>query len=191
MSSALLVIDVQQSFEQRPFWTDADLPAFAEQLNRLIAGCEAAQIPVVNILHIDGDAPFSKASGWVKPMAFLRHTPAATFEKQVHNALTESGLLQWLHQRQIKRLIISGIRTEQCCETTTRVASDLGFAVDFVTEATLTFAMTHTNGRVFSPAEIKERTELVLARRFARICTVTDILAELSAIDRPLLQGVQ
>ncbi|XLM22660.1 isochorismatase family protein, partial [Chromobacterium piscinae] len=31
---------------------------------------------------------------------------------------------------------ISGIRTEQCCETTARVASDLGYEVDFVSEAT-------------------------------------------------------
>jgi nicotinamidase-related amidase len=177
MSAALLVIDVQQSFELRPYWSTSDLPLFQTRLTELIAGCEAAQIPVINILHVDNDDVFRKDSGWVKPMAFLQHTPAATFEKQVHNALTESGLLQWLHARQIGRLIISGIRTEQCCETTARVASDLGFAVDFVTEATLTFAMTHANGRVFSAADIKERTELVLAGRFARICTVADVLA--------------
>lgn len=184
MSSALLVIDVQQSFEQRPFWTDVDLPNFTEQLNRLIAGCEAAQIPVINVLHVDNDAPFSKASGWVKPMTFLRHTPAATFEKHVHNALTESGLLQWLNEHNIRHLVISGIRTEQCCETTARVASDLGFTVDFVTEATLTFAMTHANGRMFSAAEIKERTELVLAGRFARICTVDEVLADIAIVTR-------
>lgn len=177
MSAALLVIDVQQSFEQRPYWHTSDLSLFQTRLTQLIAGCEAAQIPVINILHVDNDDVFRKDSGWVKPMEFLQHTPAATFAKQVHNALTESGLLQWLHARQIDRLIISGIRTEQCCETTARVASDLGFAVDFVTEATLTFAMTHANGRVFSAADIKERTELVLAGRFARICTVADVLA--------------
>jgi len=35
------------------------------------------------------------------------------------------------------------------------------------------------SGRVFEPAEIKEKTELVLARRFARICTVEQVLNEL------------
>ncbi|HPY39875.1 MAG TPA: isochorismatase family protein, partial [Thiolinea sp.] len=54
------------------------------------------------------------------------------FIKQVHNALTESGLQAWLQQRGISKLKISGIRTEQCCETTTRVASGLGYQVDFV-----------------------------------------------------------
>jgi hypothetical protein len=49
--------------------------------------------------------------------------------------------------------------------------------VDYVTEATLTFAMKHPNGKSFSAAEISERTELVLSDRFATICTVEEALA--------------
>jgi hypothetical protein len=48
--------------------------------------------------------------------------------------------------------------------------------VDYVTEATLTFPMTHTSGEVFSAEQIARRTELVLAGRFARIATVDDAL---------------
>ena len=59
-------------------------------------------------------------------------------------------------------LLVTGIRTEQCCETTTRHASDLGFAVRYVTDATLTFPMRTRSGRDVSAAEIRERTELVL-----------------------------
>ncbi len=36
-----------------------------------------------------------------------------------------------------------GIRTEQCCETTARVAFDLGYQVTFVTEATATSPIAH------------------------------------------------
>jgi nicotinamidase-related amidase len=77
--------------------------------------------------------------------------------------------------------VVSGIRTEQCCETTTRHASDLGFEVVFVTEATLTFPMTHAAGRTWGAGEIQERTELVLDGRFARITTVAGALALLDA----------
>ena len=60
----------------------------------------------------------------------------------------------------------------------TRAASDAGYAVDFVTEATLTFPMTHPGtGRELSVAELKERTETVLVNRFARIVTVEEALA--------------
>ena len=78
------------------------------------------------------------------------------------------------------RLIVAGIRTEQCCETTARVGSDLGYAVDFVSEATLTFPMTHAGtGQTFSAQDITTRTELVLANRFARIVNVDTCLSSL------------
>jgi nicotinamidase-related amidase len=85
-------------------------------------------------------------------------------------------LEDWLRHRGIEELVVTGIRTEQCCETTTRHASDLGFKVRYVTDATLTFPMESRSGRAFSPAEIRERTELVLEGRFARIVTTADAL---------------
>jgi nicotinamidase-related amidase len=113
----------------------------------------------------------------VKTIAGLSITPDAIFHKHSHSALVGSGLDVWLVQQRIRRLIVSGIRSEQCCETTTRHASDSGYDVDYVTEATLTFPMTDRHGRVWSTKEIKERTELVLEGRFARIVTVEDALA--------------
>jgi nicotinamidase-related amidase len=180
--SALLVIDVQDSFLQRPYWDAAALPAFRDKLLALIAGARARGLPVVYVLHEEGDGPFGAASGLVRPMAWLPDGADVTFTKHVHNAFTDTGLQAWLAARGIDRLIVSGIRSEQCCETTTRVGSDLGFAVDYVSEATLTFAMTHpVSGRVYSPEDIIARTELVLAGRFAEIHSVDSVLARLDA----------
>jgi nicotinamidase-related amidase len=92
-----------------------------------------------------------------------------------------ADLRAWLASRKIERLVVSGIRTEQCCETTTRHGCDLGFDMVYVAEATLTFPMTHADGRTFSPAEIRERSELVLAGNFARVATVPEALAILDA----------
>jgi nicotinamidase-related amidase len=116
-------------------------------------------------------------SGYVVPLQDLSFTPDAVFHKRSHSALVGSGLDVWLTKHGIQHLIVSGIRTEQCCETTTRHASDLGYKVDYVTEATLTFPMTDRHGREWTPQEIKSRTELVLDDRFARITTVEDALA--------------
>lgn len=181
MKTALLVIDVQESFRQRPYWSEADYPAFIERSNALIEGAERLGLPIVRILHSDGpeqaDNAFALASGHVRPLAELRaYTPAAEFIKHRHSALAGTGLSIWLHQQGIQRLIISGIRTEQCCETTTRHASDEGWTVDYVTEATLTFAMTHASGTVLSPADIKLRTETMLQDRFADIVSVEQAL---------------
>lgn len=159
MKSCLLVIDVQESFRHRPYFSEAALPAYLAAQNALIAGCVAAGVPVVRVLHSDG------------PEA------AATFIKHRHSALVGTGLDVWLTQQGIGRLLVSGIRTEQCGETTTRHASDLGWLVDYVLEATLTFDMTQPDGKVLPAADIAMRTATVLQDRFACVCTVAQARA--------------
>ncbi|MDO5624556.1 MAG: isochorismatase family protein [Pseudomonadota bacterium] len=179
MPTALLVIDVQQSFKHRPFWRDTDVPAYLAAQNALIAGAAARGVPIVRIFHQAGpnvpDNPFSAASGHVRPLDGLTAFEAAvTFTKSRHSALVGTGLDVWLTQRGVTRLVVSGIRTEQCCETTTRHASDLGWQVDFVPTATLTFDMTQPDGTALPAADIVARTATVLKDRFATLCTVDE-----------------
>lgn len=170
--TALLVIDAQESFRRRPYFRDTGVAAYLEYQQALIDGARRAGIPIVQILHVEDSGDFAESSGLVVPLEPLRIEPDAVFRKRRHSALVGSGLDVWLTENGIRRLLVSGIRTEQCCETTTRHASDLGYDIDFVGEATLTFPMTDTQGREWSAEEIRARTELVLAGRFARIVTV-------------------
>lgn len=180
LKTALIIIDVQQSFEQMPFWTLEEVPAFQSALLRLEAGCRSLGLPVVHVFHAGASGAFAPQSGFVKPMSWLTEAPDVRFDKHTHNAFTDTGLDLWLRRHGIGKLIISGIRTEQCCETTARVGADIGYSVDFVTEATLTFAMTHAaSGVTYSAKEIKTHTELVLADRFARIVDVDTCLSGL------------
>ena len=181
MNTALLLIDVQQSFRLRPYWDEVASRRFLVCSNALIDGCVRRGIPIVRILHSDGPAeisnPFAMESGQVRPLDGLAHFDAAAqFIKHRHSALVGTGLSVWLRQQGIGRLIVSGIRTEQCCETTTRHASDEGFSVDFCAEATLTFDMQHLDGSPLSASDIVARTAAVLAGRFASICTVGQVL---------------
>jgi len=178
MNQALLVIDVQESFKHRPYWRESELPPFVENVQALIDRAKAKGIPTVQVFHQelvdDAGDPFSKSSGFVKPMSELALKPDAIFHKSVHSAMfgknTDHVTLEsWLRHEGVEEVLVTGIRTEQCCETTTRHASDLGFKVRYVTDATLTFPMKSRSGREFSPAEIRERTELVLDGRFAQI----------------------
>ncbi|MFT4192082.1 MAG: isochorismatase family protein [Comamonas sp.] len=181
-NTCLLVIDAQQSFTQRPFYTPHDVAPYLAAQNALISGAAARGIPVVRVFHCAGekspDNPFAQESGWVRPLEGLAaFAEAACFVKSRHSALVGSGLDVWLTRNGIGRLIVSGIRTEQCCETTTRHASDLGWSVDFALAATLTWDMTQPNGRTLPAADIKLRTATVLQDRFAHICSVDEALA--------------
>ena len=182
MNTCLIVIDVQESFRHRPCFTDAANAAYLEVQNALIAGAQKRGVPIVRVLHTDGpaqaDNPFAVESGHVVPMRGLREfTAAASFLKRRHSALVGTGLDVWLTENGIGRLIISGIRTEQCCETTTRHASDLGWEIDYVTDATHTFDMVQPDGSPLNVADIKSRTATVLSGRFATLCTVEQALA--------------
>ena len=179
-NTALIVIDAQESFRHRPYFRSDPFAAYLERQQALIDGAVAKGMPAVRIFHVDESGPFSEESGYVKTLKELRFEPSVTFRKTRHSALVGSGLDVWLTENGIRRLIVSGIRTEQCCETTTRHASDLGYEVDFVSEATLTFPMVDAHGREWSDGEIRSRTELVLADRFARIATVEEALGEVS-----------
>ena len=184
--TALLVIDVQESFRSRPYWQPEELPAFLANTQRLIEGCGERGVPVLQIFHQepgeDVRDPFHPASGLVRAMPELQLNADAVFYKEVHSAMygkTSGGvtLEKWLRDQGVEEILVTGIRTEQCCETTTRHASDIGFKVRFATDATLTFPMRSRAGRLFSAAEIRERTELVLDGRFAQIVSTAEALA--------------
>jgi nicotinamidase-related amidase len=186
MKQALIVIDVQESFRRRPYFRDEELPRFLRNVQSLIDRCAARGIALLQVFHQEpGDDPanpFSAASGCVRAMPELSLRAEAVFYKQVHSAMfgrngDGTTLEAWLREHGIGELLISGIRTEQCCETTTRHASDLGFSVRYVSDATLTFPMQTRSGREVSAQEIRERTELVLDGRFARIVSTAEALA--------------
>ena len=185
MHTALLMIDVQESFPQRPYWSENGRDVFLKHANALIDGAQARGIPIVRVFHTEGpqtpDNPFAHGSEFVRPLAGLAPFDAAlTIEKHRHSSLVGTPLATWLIENGIRRLIIAGIRTEQCCETTARHASDLGFAVDYVTDATLTWDMRNEDGSQLSAADIRKRTATVLKDRFATICTVAQAVERMA-----------
>ncbi len=180
MKSALLVIDVQDSFKALSRWEHRNNPAFESNLLELIADFRSRGEQVIYILHTDPDPAFTKGNPAYKLMDFLEPLPhEPTFEKSSRNCFTSTALAQYLTQNGISKLVITGIQTEQCCETTARVAGDLGYSVDFVTDATRTFPIKHWELEEWiSTTEITKATEYHLAGRFARIVGTSQFIAE-------------
>lgn len=193
MTRALIVIDVQESFRVRPLWSAISDPKIADQVNRLVRLARQAGDLVVWVLHTEpgtGDV-FDPALGQVRLMEELERADGEPLiHKTSHNAFTTTNLQQLLTERGIHELTVCGIRTEQCVETTTRLASDLGYQVTFVTDATATNPVPHRNApagqsvaelladpRTLSAEEIIRRTEYALAGRFATIATVDQLEA--------------
>jgi nicotinamidase-related amidase len=179
MNRALLVIDVQESFRSRPDWDDMQNPEITEQVNRLVEAARSAGDHVIWVMHAEpgSDTVFDPVNGQVQLMSELK--PAADEPiviKTSINAFTTTNLQQLLVQDGVREVAICGIRTEQCCETTARVAGDLGFDVTFVTDATTTSGI-----EGLSAEQIIDRTERVLREReFATIATTDSMVATLT-----------
>jgi nicotinamidase-related amidase len=193
MTRALIVIDVQESFRARPLWETISDPKIAEQANRLVQLARRAGDLVVWVLHSEpgsGDV-FDPALGHVRLMDELERAEGEPLlHKTSHNAFTTTNLQQLLTEHGVRELTVCGIRTEQCVETTTRVASDFGYQVTFVTDATATNPIPHRDApadqtvaelladpRTLPADEIIRRTEYALAGRFATIARVDELEA--------------
>ncbi|MFG2039646.1 cysteine hydrolase family protein [Dactylosporangium sp. NPDC048998] len=194
MRSALLIIDIQESFRQRPNWAAVSNPGIAATVAPLVADARERGDLVVWVLHAEPGTGnvFDPAAGhdFVRYQEGLEPRPGEPqLVKTSANAFTTTGLQQLLTTEGIRHLIVTGIQTELCCETTTRVAGDLGYDVTFVTEATATFPIAHrderdlpfadilASPRTLSTADVIARTEYALAGRFATVATVKEVLA--------------
>ena len=193
MKRALVVIDVQKSFQQRALWVASSNPDIVDDVNALVDDARRRGDLVVWVLHTEPGTggPFDPAEGHVEYLDGLR-TPTED-EPQIRktsiNAFTSTNLQQLLVQHGIGRLAVCGIRTEQCCETTTRIASDLAYEVEFVVDATATFPIPHRDSspdatveeiladpRTYPTDAILRDLEFTLGGRFAELTTVADVV---------------
>jgi nicotinamidase-related amidase len=197
MNRALIVIDVQESFRTGWRWETLSDPKITDRVDRLVRLARRAGDLVVWVLHSEPGSGnvFDPALGHVRVMDELRREEGEPLiHKTAHNAFTTTNLQQLLTERGIRELTVCGIRTEQCVETTTRVASDLGYGVTFVVDATATNPIPHRDApaglsaaellsdpRTLSAQEILRRTEYAIAGRFATIATVAELEAAAGA----------
>ena len=127
MNRALLVIDVQESFRSRPTdWSEMHNPDIAKQVTRLVDAARDAGDLVVWVLHAEpgSDTVFDPDAGHVRLLDELEpDDEEPVVVKTSINAFTTTNLQQQLVQHGVREVVICGIRTEQCCETTARVAA--------------------------------------------------------------------
>ena len=147
--AALVVIDVQESFRQRPIW------AYASNPDMVAPGRPAGRPPpaqrgdlVVWVLHSEPGTggSFDPALGHVRLIDGLvaRRRASRRWSRPSHNAFTTTNLQQLLTDRGRPRASPSAASApSSACETTARVGCDLGYEVTFVTDATATFPIPH------------------------------------------------
>ncbi len=181
---ALIVVDVQVGFDD-PAWGTRNNPACEQNVAALVSRWEALGWPVVIVRHdsTEPQSPLRPELPGNQLKEFLRGRGDLLVSKSVHSAFHgQPDLHAWLAERGIDSVAICGITTNHCCETTARVACDLGYRVSFIGDATATFGRHTLAGTMIDPDTLAQTTFANLAGEFAEVSGTAEVLESLPAL---------
>lgn len=170
----LLVIDVQQGFRDSKYWGVSANPNALSNISKLVDSWRNKSYPVVLVKHnsTNPDSPLSPSGPGNQLQEFLVGPHDAVIQKSVNSAFYGTPDLHlWLSKRNFRRLVICGITTNFCCETTARMAGNLGYHTSFVIDATDAFDLKSTSGEVIPGEQVMLMTAANLDGEFASVMT--------------------
>lgn len=183
---ALVLIDVQQGFEDVLYWGgQRNNPGAEENINELLQLWRKLSLPVYHVKHcsVNPQSPLypGKPGNDFMPFA-LPGSDEPVIAKNVNSAFIGTSLQHQLIDSGIKDLVLAGFTTDHCVSTTTRMAGNLGFNAFVVEDAAATFKKKGTHGEYFT-AELIHRTALAsLDTEFATVVNTAFIKEQLSMI---------
>jgi len=103
--------------------------------------------------------------------------PDLLVTKQVNSAFHgHPDLHTWLRGEGISEIVICGITTNHCCDTTARVGGNLGYDVLFALDATHTFDRTGPDGTTLTADQLATATATNLHGEFASVVSTAELL---------------
>ncbi len=186
-NAALVVVDVQKGFEELDFWGRRNNPAADDNIAALLDVWQSTGRPVVHVRH-DSRKPGSplrvghEGNGFKEYVERRRGKGAGgelLVTKTVNSAfLGTPDLAAWLRAEGISQLVLTGIQTNMCVETTARMGGNLGFEVLVAFDATYTFDLEGPFGWRRTADELAQATAVSLhGGGFARVVTTGDVVS--------------
>ncbi|MGN6574800.1 MAG: cysteine hydrolase family protein [Nocardioides sp.] len=176
---ALVVVDAQRGFDDAGFWGPRNNPACDDNIARLVAEWSALGRPLVYVRHDseEPDSPLHPGSPGNALKDYLRTEPDLLVTKSVNSSFHGSpDLHAWLEGAGLDGIVVCGITTNHCCETTARVGGNLGHRVLFAIDATHTFDRTGPDGALVTADELARVTATNLHGEFAEVVRTGDLL---------------
>lgn len=195
---ALLVIDVQREYFKPGGAAQVEsAPTILPVINRLIDGFRAADKPVIFIRHANrADGSDAGRMGDFRapdePDTFVEGTPEVEFEPDLHyrpddlvvtkrrySSFVGTELEAILRTADTRAIVVTGLMTSFCCETTARDGHARDFEVIFVADANEGPDLTDADGSAVSHRRVLEATTRALSAGFAEVVGSEDLLARI------------
>jgi nicotinamidase-related amidase len=179
MTKALIIIDIQNDYFENGKMELVESEKASKNANTILEIFRAKNFPIVHIQHIA-----------TSPTAtfFLPNTEGAKINKNVTpkgdekviikhypNSFRETELLDFLKSKQISELVICGMMTHMCIDTTTRAAYDLGFKSIVIGDACATKDL-ELDGEKVNAKEVQIAYLAALDGTFAEIQKTNDFI---------------
>jgi nicotinamidase-related amidase len=180
-NAALIVIDVQQAFED-PSWGQRNNPGAEANIGALLAAWRATGRPLFHIQHrsqrtaslFHPDAPGFPFKPQAAPLA-----GEPVLHKSVNSAFIGTDLEQRLRAAGIATVVICGLTTDHCVSTSTRMAGNLGFEALLASDAAATFERLGPDGRHYTAQQMHDTALASLHGEFATVVTTREVLEAL------------
>ena len=171
VNTALLVIDMQLgNFESNPVYMANDL---LTKTKSLIQKARASHVPIIYVQNNGGkgDPDECGSSGWKIHPAIAPIKGEVLIQKKTPDAFHETNLHEELKSRKITHVVVVGLQTEYCIDTTCRRAFSLGYKVTLVKDTHSTL-----DTPILSATQIIEHHNRVLSGFFVTLKDEKEII---------------
>jgi len=182
MSTALLIIDIQNDYFPGGAMELVGSTEAGERAGKLLEAFRGKSLPVIHVQHI---SPRPGASFFVPGTRGVEVHPCVApregemlVRKNFPNSFRDTPLLQHLRDHGITRLVVAGMMTQMCIDTTVRAAADLGFDSTLAHDACATRDLSF-GGVTVPAASVQAAFLAALNGLFAKVRPVAEICAEL------------
>jgi nicotinamidase-related amidase len=182
MSTALLLVDIQNDYFPGGAMALVGSVEAGDQASKLLEAYRRKGLPVIHMQHISkrpGATFFLPDTKGVEIRECVSPREGETIiRKHFPNSFRDTSLPAHLRDNKITRLVIAGMMTHMCIDTTTRAAADLGFECLLAHDACATKSLSF--GGVTIPAETVHASFLAsLNGAFAKVQAADDLCAAL------------
>ncbi|NTW35872.1 MAG: cysteine hydrolase [Syntrophobacteraceae bacterium] len=182
MATALLIVDIQNDYFPGGAMELAGSRRAGAQAGKLLGALRQEGLPIFHIQHVstrEGGTFFLPDTEGVQiHESVTPHVGDTVIQKHYPNSFRETPLLDHLRRQEITRLVIAGMMTHMCIDTTTRAAADFGFQCLLAHDACATRALSF-GGTEVSAENVQTAFLAALNGFFARVLSVEEVLASL------------
>ena len=159
MRTAFIIIDVQNILVETGFQTNSLL----EKISYLQNQARSKNIEIIYVQHIE-DSEAQTSEDWQLSELLNRKPNEKVFQKKYNRLFKETGLKEYLDKQGIKKLVLCGMQTEYCVDTSVKVAFEYGYQL-IIPEGTCTTF----DGNDIPAETINEFYEDIWVGRFADV----------------------